>query len=540
MPETTQHPDIVLLILDTHRVDRLSCYGYERRTTPYIDRFAANATLFEHAVSPAQWTIPAHASLFTGEYPATHMTTQIYNTLSDSFTTLAEFLRRGGYHTIGFCNNPLLGVVENHLDRGFDSFHNYGGAMPNPPSISESRPGSMGRLYERWNRFIRPVVTRIANLFAHNNFLLKIAFNPVLSFIWLRAANFKGDTLRSLRDTVGYLRAYHKSEDRKPIFTFINLMGTHLPYWPPKRFLRRFAPYYRKDRELQDFMRFYNTQTYRWMLPLNEPFTGKKNQILQDLYDAESAYQDHLLRHLFKYLNQPEIRDNTLVIITADHGEGLNHHNFIGHSLVAYDDLVHVPLIIRYPRLYPKGVRISDLVSTRRIFHTILEAAGVPIDNQGNGGNGKTGDVRRQAPIDVQRLSLARTVEGKNAEGEYVFTEAYTPHTLLTQMEQHSDEDTIERFRCREMRRAAYRGDHKLITVGEKPDELFNLSTDPAELANLIESEPDTADDLYAALQSFIAETERRRPENWEDSEKLNLDDDEDLTERLRALGYLD
>ena len=540
MAKTTQSPDIVLLILDTHRVDRLSCYGYERRTTPYIDRFASGATLFERAISPAQWTVPAHASLFTGEYPTTHLTNQIYNTLSDSFTTLADSLRNGGYHTIGLCNNPLLGVVDNHLDRGFDSFHNYGGAAPNPPNISQARPRLEGQLFEAYNRFMRKLLNRGANVFAHNNFLLKLAFNPVLSFIWLRAANFKGDTLRSLRDTVGYLRAYHNSEDRKPIFTFINLMGTHLPYWPPKRFLRRFAPYFRKDHDLQDFMRFYNTQTYNWMLPLTEPFTEDQNRILQDLYDAESAYQDHLLRHLFKYLNKPQIRDNTMVIVTADHGEGLNHHDFMGHSLVAYDDLVHVPLMVRYPRLYPQGARIQSRVSTRRVFHSILEASGVPIDSAINSGKGNGNGAKRQAPIDVEGLSLARTVEGKNPDGDYIFTEAYTPHTLLTQMEQHSDVETIERFRCRQMRRAAYRDDYKLIAVGDQPDELFNTTTDPGELVNVIKQEPDRADDLNTALEKFVQNAERRRPENWEDSETLNLDDDKELTERLRALGYVD
>ena len=119
----------------------------------------------------------------------------------------------------------------------------------------------------------------------------------------------------------------------------------------------------------------------------------------------------------------------------------------MGHSLVAYDDLVHVPLMVRYPKLYPQGARFPAQVSSRRIFHTILEAAGVPVDNNGRNGNGNGSGVKRQAPIDVEGLSLARTVEGKSPDGDYLFTEAYTPHTLLTQMEQHSDVDTIERFR---------------------------------------------------------------------------------------------
>ena len=85
-------PNIVLIVLDTLRADRMSCYGYERETTPFIDAFAEDATLFERAIVPGQWTIPSHASIFTGEYPTTHMTTQIYDTLGENTKTLAELL----------------------------------------------------------------------------------------------------------------------------------------------------------------------------------------------------------------------------------------------------------------------------------------------------------------------------------------------------------------------------------------------------------------------------------------------------------------
>jgi len=499
MPLPTQ-PDIILLVLDTHRADRLSCYGYPRGTSPHIDEFAQSATLFERAIVPAQWTIPSHASLFTGEYPTTHMTNQIYNTLGDDQKTLAELLKAGGYKTVGFCNNPLLGAVENRLDRGFEEFYNYGGALPNLPRISRSRPRVEARLFERNIRFVRRLATRIYNHLVNNPLLVRAAMNPFLSSLWLRHGNFKGNTMRSLRDVLGYLRTYRKAEERQPLFVFINLMETHLPYWPPKRFIRRFAPYYRQDREAQAFWRYYRTQTYRWMLPLTEPLSEVADRVLNDFHDAEVAYQDRLLRHLFRYLNRPEIRDNTMVIITSDHGEGMNNHNFVGHSLVVYDDLVRAPLIIRYPKLYPAGKRVSSLVSTRRLFHSVLEAA--------------------------------------DPDGEYVFAEAYTPDTLMDLMKDR-DDDAIEVFRCRFMRRAAYRGRYKLITVGDEPDELFDVLADPRETKNLIEEHPDQVADLANALTHFVQQAEERRPANWEAACQLSLEDDA-LADRLRALGYLE
>ena len=142
----TTRPDIVLLVLDTQRLDRLSCYGCAVETSPYIDEFAADSTLFECAVAPAQWTIPSHASMFTGVYPSTHNTVQSFSVLPNTLPTLAERLRDGGYFTAAFCNNPLVGVVNNGLRRGFLSFLNYSGLMTSRPN----QAGVHRNLYDRY------------------------------------------------------------------------------------------------------------------------------------------------------------------------------------------------------------------------------------------------------------------------------------------------------------------------------------------------------------------------------------------------------
>ena len=524
-------PDIVMIVLDTLRADRLSCYGYSSTTSPQIDAFAESGVLFERAISPAQWTIPAHASLFTGEYPTTHTTVQIYDKHSEAQITLAESLHRAGYHTVGFCNNPLLGVVENGLDRGFEEFYNYGGTLPNRPAIAGSRPRLLGRLTQRLSRPLRRLITPIQDAFARSNLLLRIALHPRIVPLWQRYINFKGNTVQSLRDVVGYLRARLRKGDQRPIFSFINLMETHLPYGPRPRFIRRFAPCYREDREAREFMQKYNRQHYEWMVPLTEPLTELQDQVINDMYDAEVAYEDHLLRRLFEYLDTPEVRDNTMVIVTSDHGEGLNHHNFVGHSLVAYDDLVRVPLIVRYPRLYPEGTRVTTPISTRRIFHSTLEAAGIhTISNS-------TGETEG-APVDVEGLSLASAVRGCDPESNAVFTEAYTPHTLVALME-NSDLEAIETYRCRLMRRAVYQANYKLITVGNEPDELFDVIADPGELDNLVSEEPGLVVALNDLLVEFQQEAEMRRPTHWKD-ERLRMEDEKALLERLRGLGYID
>lgn len=524
-----QHrPDVVLIILDTLRADRMSCYGYSRSTTPVTDAYAEKATLFERAIVPGQWTVPSHASLFTGEYPTTHMTTQIHDTLGESLVTLAQLLHQGGYRTVGFCNNPLLGVVDNGLDRGFEDFYNYGGALPNYPDIFESRPKLWGRLLERYIRLMRRITEPIQNRLAHDSFLLRIAMHPLIVPLWQDSVNFKGNTRRSLRDVVGYLRAHRHGDDDRPVFAFINLMETHLPYRPPARFIQEFAPYYEKDSRAQEFMRNYNLEHYRWMIPLTEPLSELSDRTLNDLYDAEVAYQDRLLRRLLRDLAKPDVRDNTIVIITSDHGEGLNNHDFVGHSLVAYDDLVRVPLIVSYPPLYPAGKRVSATVSTRRVFHSVLEAtAASPVE-----------DGLDRPPVDVEGLSLTGALNGGAPQESVVFAEAYTPDTLLTLME-NENPGAIDAFRCRSMRRAAFEGHHKLITVGGEPDELFDILEDPGETRNLLAERSEEAHHLHAALQDFTRIAEDRRPANWQSACRVSLDNEE-IAERLRALGYIE
>ncbi len=525
-------PDILFIVLDTLRADRLSCYGYPQTTTPNIDAFSESGVLYERAISPAQWTIPAHASLFTGEYPTTHMTTQIYDRHSQEQVTLAELLKEHGYATAGFCNNPLLGVVDNDLDRGFEEFYNYGGAFPERPPIGDARPRRLGRILQHVFRTLRKITAPIQNALAHNDALLRIALHPWIVPLWQGSINFKGNTRQSLRDVVGYLRTRRTRGAERPLFAFVNLMEAHLPFWPPARFIRRFAPYYRNNREAHDFMQRYNEEHYRWMVPLKEPLNEMQDRVIKDMYAAEIAYQDHLMRNLFEYLDEPDVRDNTLVVLTSDHGEGLNHHNFVGHSLVAYDDLIRVPLIVRYPQLYREGARVTHPISTRRIFHSALEAAGIfPDSNTGS-------HAPKGAPVDVETMSLTHDITGQDPERGTIFTEAYTPDTLLRLMEAQ-DVDAIETFRCRSMRRAAYRGDYKLITVGDRPDELFNVAADPGEKRNILEQEPDVAAELYSTVTDFVTAAESRRPSNWEMAQ-LHIEADAELADRLRGLGYIE
>ena len=131
------------------------------RPRPVLTNSPPQATLFERAVAPSQWTIPAHSSLFTGLYPSAHGVIEAYGQLSPVHPTLAEILQVGGYHTVAFCNNPLVGALDNGLQRGFDEFYNYASAVPNRPN--DAQKSDLRRRFRRW---FRPYARRMGNQFA--------------------------------------------------------------------------------------------------------------------------------------------------------------------------------------------------------------------------------------------------------------------------------------------------------------------------------------------------------------------------------------
>jgi arylsulfatase A-like enzyme len=525
MPEAITKPDIVFIVLDTQRADRLSCYGYHQQTSPNIDAFASEATLFERAISPGQWTIPAHASLFTGKYPSVHKTTQAYDILSPHHATLAELLWANGYDTVGFSNNALVGVLDNDLRRGFESYYNYGGVTISAPDNLKSLPQSLNSLYRRYASLLEHLSHSVQNRVARSDLLYRLAMNPLLARLWHRFVSAKGNGVRSLRDAITYLRRYRVGRRARPFFLFINLMEAHPPFWPPRRFVRKFVPYLAGERDTRDFVRYWNTQMYCWTTPLAEPLSDSQARVINDLYDACVAYQDHLLGQLFRTLRQ--MLDNTMVVITADHGEGLGEHGFMGHSFVVYEEVIHAPLIIRYPPLYPVGERVSAVVSTRRLFHTILQAAGATVNSKSE-----------KLPDDIYEASLVHTLHGPDPEKETVLAEAYPPMTLLQAMERH-DPDTIERFRCHLLRRAIYYGSTKLIQVGAVPDQLFNMVEDPLELHDMLDRYPSQVamlESLQATLEGSMA---AGQPEEKQ-AAALNPEEDELVAQRLRDLGYIE
>lgn len=516
-----QRPHIILIVLDTHRRDRISSYGYHRNTTPNIDAFAREATIFNRAISPAQWTIPAHASIFTGEYPTTHQTLQPHSFLDTRFDSLAKLLALNGYQTTGFCNNPLLGILNNGLKQGFKKFYNYCGAVPSVPKRANHLPTPLNNIWEWYTQQLRKASYPVQNAFAHSDLLFQLSLHPKFVAFWSKVGNFKGDTAQSIGDVFDFVRK--NQTNPAPQFVFLNLMETHLPYRPPDNFIDKFAPYFKEDRQTRDFLRRYNVETFRWLLPIEGSLPSMEESLHNDIYDAEVNYQDHLLEPLLEFLSKAK---NTLTIIVADHGEGIGEHNFMGHSFVTYQELIHVPLIIKFPDELGMGQRTNTTVSTRRIFHTALAAASAQVHES---------NYRPASP--VKSLSLAQTVQGHDPEQETVMVEAYPPNNFLSVMHKHTPH-LINLFHCTSNRWALYDKENKLVRIDGVKNELYNIATDPVETVDIINQHPQQAADMSDKLHALIAQAIKRQLNNWQPTHTAI--EDENITKQLKALGYID
>lgn len=521
-------PDIIFIVLDTQRADRLGVYGHQKAHTPNLDQFADQATLFEQAISPAQWTIPSHASFFSGLYPTAHQVTQSSQSLSPDIPHLAEVLTHNNYDTIGFCNNPLVGILDNGFKRGFQTFYNYGGAFPSLPKSSTDLPGFLGKLTETYTQFLRKLSYPVQNFFGQSDLAFRLSLNSWTTPLWSRFANFKGQNARSVRDVGQFLQEREKQESEKPLFLFLNLMETHLPFWPPGEFIDKTAPYFRKSKEARDIMQTWNREAYRWAAPLEEPLGDLEGRVLSDLYDAEVAYQDDYLGELFAVLNGRSHHQNTLTIIVSDHGDGLGEHNYFGHAFVAYQELVHVPLIMHWPARFPEPTRISTPVSTRRLYHTILDAAGhLPA-------------LPNLDPASIHGLTLAHTINGRDPEAGTAYSEIYPPLNFVRAIENRQPH-LLEKFGCLSERRAVVKTEagepFKLITTNDQPNELFNLTSDPIESVNRLKEDMYLTKSLHEEIKEMTTRVNQQR-DNLGAGDLVELDDA--LMQQLRGLGYVD
>jgi arylsulfatase A-like enzyme len=344
-------PNIILIVMDTVRADHLSLYGYEKHTTPHLERLSEKATLYTNTIAPGDHTLPSHASIFTGMYASkhrAHLNPPIHlagRPLAENSDTLAEILSEKGYLTAGIIANYLYVSHRFGQDQGFHYFDQ---------RTFEPILGSLPQFY------IRNSVCDLASYFAvPRHFDAKFR----------NAQDINSEAFRFL----------HKMQkEKRPLFLFINYMDAHWPYLPPKPFDKLFSG---KD---EDFTSVKYQRMWGEVMSLKRTVTNDEYNHLLSQYDGAIAYIDFHIEKLITKLYELGMYEDCLLIITADHGEAFGERNFIGHTVSVYQDQVHVPLIIKYPNI-DKSVVVNETVSLVDIMPTILNLLGheIPEDIQG-------------------------------------------------------------------------------------------------------------------------------------------------------------
>ncbi len=323
--------NVLLLILDTVRAQSLSLYGASNPTTPRLDGFARSAVVFDWAMSTAPWTVPSHASMLTGRYPH-ELSIDWLTPLDDTTTTLATVLSRHGYMTGGFVANYMMSTKVG-LARGFQHYQEY-------------------RVSAR-------------QLFLSSAVLRRLGYWPRL-----RSVLGRYDTVNRKRAPMANAELLTWLDTRKesrPFFAFVNYMDAHEVYLPPAPFRRRFGP----DTARRNQMTRYGLGGLGFRLG-KTAMTPAQVLAEKNAYEESIASLDHHIGALFDSLEARGVLDNTVVIVTSDHGEHFGEHRKWEHANTLYPQLLHVPLLIRAPGRAPAGVRVREFVSLRDVAATVL------------------------------------------------------------------------------------------------------------------------------------------------------------------------
>ena len=399
-------PNIVVVVVDTLRADHLGLYGYNRPTSPNLDAISRQGVVFDNAISPAPWTLPAHASFLTGLLPHQHGADE-ESPLDNRHRTLGEELQRRGYRTAAFSGNSLYFSRRAGLNRGFIDFDDY---FYSPADmLSRTVWGRLfgGKLAHLLGRSQWPLPQRASII---NRRALK----------WIDAGS------------------------RHPFFVFLNYFDLHTPRVPPQPYRSRFE----------------RVNVGPWLLADSgfPQLSWKQHMADVDAYDGAIAYDDAQLQQLFTALKARGLDQDTLVVITADHGESLEDHGILRHRNDLYRELIHVPLLFWWPGKVPAGRRIATPVSTARLATTLLDLIGQP-DARNFGGN-----------------SLALLWKDPEAAKQWPYPVAEVTRNIYTPSNYPTHYGDVESIVAREW---------QLIQTQDRPPELYRWVTDPGEKQNL-------------------------------------------------------
>ena len=464
-PQTLEKaPNIIWIVLDTARRDQLSIYNDTEELTPNLDALARDAVVFNRAISSAPWTIPSHASMFTGMFPSKHAAHRgvpggmFTNPLSKENLTIAEILAERGYDTACIAAN-VAGLSRNF---GFaQGFRYYFDGRPVVYSLFWGK--LLGEMPERFR----------SKVLKENEICLSSEINGIV-FDWLQ-----------------------RREAERPFFLFINYMEPHdgIEHVPePYDSMFGFS-WEEHDRVFEGFDQGKVVRFEQEVTP--EQFDMFRRMVARRVY-----FMDHQIGRLFERLKTEGLYDDAFIIVTSDHGELNGEHNSFGHNTDLYNEVIWVPLIVKYPGNSKTG--FSDrTVQNVDIMPELLHHLGIEIPE----------GVQGQPFDQITHEIIAELFEQKKAQA-LLYPERY--------------------YRDLRAIYATVNGDSlKYIWASNGVLELYDMSSDPREQHNLAEARPEVIEILDRRLDAWLKSFTPVRSTNG----KMKYT--KEVQDRLRSLGYI-
>lgn len=453
MSQSRSVKHVILFVVEALRPDHLSLFGYARDTTPFLKNLAAQGTTFSHCISPAVRTWQAFTSILTGLYPQRHGVRFIGDKpLAQEIPTLGTVLHDAGWH--GWADTDDL--YKAGLARGFDLFDHQALLKPS-----------------RWRN---PLARSKKGAHA--------------------ATNFERDQQRT-DDTLTWIQTHPDT----PTFTLLRYFTTHWPYEPPMEYVEFFEP-------CGDRSHYFNNFDDRKEILRGQGKSRIDYEHAIAHYDAAIRFVDRELERMVQGLTALSVLDHTLLVVMADHGEGLGDHNiWFDHGDELYDEAVRVPLLLAGPDI-PRGKRVDAQVQSVDILPTVLEWAGIV------------------TPPELDGASLHPLMASGASGRSFTFAESERNYRNVPWRYMSGTEGYLRMTRTPEWK-LIYTPRHL-----EHKFELYDLQADPLERIDCFNADRETAQTLIEALRAWM---EGRQPE----APAADAPGDEVL-ERLRALGYVD
>jgi len=456
-------PNIVLIILDTVRYDYTSLelrFGEKEDLTPHLKRLASESTVFPNTWSNAPWTVPSHASMFTGLLPSQHACTSKQVFLDNRHPTIAEILNKSGYETTAFFSNPWLNNDATGLMRGFQT-------------IEETWIGGLSKL----SRGMGNQGGLLINRGIHE---------------WLK-----------------------NRTQKKPFFLFVNYLEAHLPYDPHLEYREKHLKKLNPDDSI----------TIKWAHEFNAGLYSADKvdwKKVRKMYAGDVHTADNLLGTLLQVLKESGVYDDTVIIVTSDHGENLGEHGLMEHQFSVHENVLLVPLVIRAPGILKPGINHQPVMLSD-LFDTIIELAGARYKADDD----SAGDTN---PVFSQSL-IPKKETTKSKGRRYIVSEyAGAPGGLLQHLKQLNPKlDTTPLD-------LAYKtvtdGKWRFTISSDGKRMLYNLEKDPQQTIDYASMYSDIADEMEEYLETIFSILKQA-------AGKPIRQLDEETKKRLKSLGYI-